>query len=313
MPERAGEADKEFSELYWRGKAESVTWDELRQIVSQGYSFRKRLAECDIAVFPAISGLVIIDCDVKEYDRDTGFVAGFTKLPSGAAQPAPPVVKHGIDDLQREVEKLGRPMAELATYAVSTKSGGVHLYYQAPPRLKLKTTGHKENWRVDIVAHNNNGDRSWVAAPPTAGYQVIRDLPVAQMPVWLAEFLRNEVSTWPKPGGQRRRATNEARHRARVSYECAVTPGDRRDYYREWLGHELREVELANQHGGWNDAVNKCAWTFFTEAELPYTVGRNLLLKAAAPVNAREERKAVDTINSAWRAARPGDNRYLED
>jgi hypothetical protein len=172
--------------------------------------------------------------------------------------------------------------------------------------------GHKDNWRVDIVAHNDHGDRSWVAAPPTVEYQVIRDFPVAQMPTWLVEFLRNQVSTWPKPGGQRRRAAGEARQRARAGYERAVTPSDRRDYYRTWIGHELYEVELANQHGGWNDALNRCAWTLFTVAELPYEVGRNLILTAAAPVNALEERKALDTINSAWRAARPGDNSYLE-
>ncbi|WP_019066159.1 bifunctional DNA primase/polymerase [Streptomyces hokutonensis] len=292
---------RELSERYWE-QVFPQDWETVSQMTGEGF---------DVALMPAISGLVVIDCDVKEYEEDTGYVAGFVKR-GRVVSPAPKVVKRGIDDLQREVERLGHTMAELATYAVSTKSGGVHLYYQSPPRLKLKTMGHRDNWRVDIVAHNDHGDRSWVAAPPTTEYQVIRDLRVAQMPTWLAEFLRNEVSTWPKPGGQRRQAATRVRQRARADYERAVTPGDRRDYYREWIAHELYEVELANQHGGWNDALNRCAWTLFTEAELPYAVGRNLILTAAAPVNTREERKALDTINSAWRAARPGDNSYLE-
>lgn len=314
MPDRARDEDKQFSELYWRGKADPVTWGELQRWASEGYRFHGKRVTSDVALFPALSGLVIIDCDVKEYREDTGStVPGFTQLPDGSVRLAPMVTRYGLDDLTREVEKLGHSTAELATYAVESKSGGVHLYFHANPGVKLHTTGHKDNWRVDVVAHNTKGDRNWVAAPPTAEYHVIRDLPVAEMPTWLAKFLRDTVSRWPKPGGERRRVADEARKRARVSYERAVTADGRRDYFREWIGHELHEVELANECGGWNDALNKCAWVLFKEAELPFETGKSLLLKAAAPWTDAEERKATDTIRSAWCSARPGDYSYLED
>lgn len=308
MPDKVREEEREFSRLYWREKADPVPWDDLRRVVTDGFPVKRKLTACDVALFPALSGLVILDCDVKTYARDTGLAGQRSSVRYGDLF----VTRYGLNDLVREVEALGHSASELATYTVQTKSGGVHLYYRAHPQIRLRTTGHRQNWRVDVVAHNNNGDRSWVAAPPTAGYDVIRDLPVAELPTWLAEFLRGTVSTWPKPGGQRRRAVSERSWAARVGYERAATAGDRRDYYREWIGWELREVELANEHGGWNDALNHCAWTLFKHAELSYEQAEPLLLRAADPWNDAERRKAVATINSAWDAAHPGNHIYLE-
>lgn len=315
MPNRVKNAeDKAFSELYWRGHADAVAWDDLRKIVDDGFWFRKKRNECDVALFPAISDLVVLDCDVKTYDKETGHVVpGFTLNPNGSYSPAPKVIKRGIDDLTREVEKLGHSMSELATYVVETKSGGFHLYFRANPTLKLHTDGHHKDWRVDVVAHNDKSDRSWVAAPPTVGYTVVRDYPLAEMPFWLALFLKEEVSTWERPRGGTRKQAEHRRRSLQLDYERASTSDERHGLYNAWIMHELDEVRLANKFGGWNDAINICAWVLFKEAELSWDDGKRLILQAADPWSDVEKRKALDTLQSAFRAARPGDDSYLEE
>lgn len=138
-----------FAELYWAGAVAS--WAELLACVGGGR---------DVAVLPAASGLLVLDCDVKWYHADTAFVVS-----ERTARLAPAVQRHGIDDLGRVVRELGHSPAELATYTVRTKSGGYHLYYRVPEAFVgvLGTSHHRHEWRVDVIASQH----SWVAAPPT--------------------------------------------------------------------------------------------------------------------------------------------------
>lgn len=294
----ADDGERRLSEAYW-GTGSPMTWETAQHIVTDGYPVRNKSSRtpCDVALFPAPSGLVIVDCDVKRYDDETGFV--LTRV--NEASLLPPRVERGIADLAREMRKLGHVMDEIDTYAVSTKSGGVHLYFGENPAVPLKTTGHRESWHVDVVAHNDGGDRSWVAAPPTAGYGVMRDVPVLKMPTWLAEFLRHEVPRMPPMGGerarQRARRRREARDRVLVPGRPTGDHGSLGVQYVAWI---LDAVVEANRVGGWNVAIY-AAVKDLLRVGYPLETVVDMVIEAAQPVNGVERRNAEYTIASAER------------
>jgi hypothetical protein len=86
----------------------------------------------------------------------------------------------------------GQPIPD-DTYGVTTGRGGMHLYFRHPaagPALR-NTAGERGNglgWLVDTRA---NGGYVVAAGSTVAGrpYAVARDLPVADLPGWLAERL----------------------------------------------------------------------------------------------------------------------------
>jgi hypothetical protein len=239
----------------------------------------------DVGVLAAASGLVIVDCDVKTYDADGWVVTG------GTAVRAQAVVKHGIDDLRREVERMGHTMAELATYTVRTKSGGYHLYYRTNPEYPLTTRHHRQDWRVDVIASPN----SWVAAPPTEGYQVVRNGAVAQLPDWLAVFLYGVNASLPPLGA---RVAAVAGAVGSGPGGGPVRPGESLlARHRRML---LEEVALANLAGGWNSAIYRVARGLL-DAGYDERDVREAVMGAAAPADEREERKADATITSALR------------
>lgn len=288
--------DRRLSEIYWRDTLPSV-WDELCETVANGMRLRKRPITCDIALFPATSGLVVLDCDVKHYDPETAFVRN-----GNAMSLAPAVVKRGIDDLRREVEALGHSMSELATYMVRTKSGGFHLYYRENPQAVLHGSGHRDEWRVDVIAHNSESDRSWVAAPPTPGYEVVRDLPVMQMPLWLAQWLTGLSTNLPPVGREKRQQlTREAAdYRGRVlapeMYNGSGTGIG--ELLHQWVRAELAVVQNANQVGGWNLAIYQCVLNLL-DGGWEIEGVEQAVLDAAQPVDSSERRKAMDTVHSA--------------
>lgn len=297
LGEKASVGDVRLSERYWRDTLVS-TWAELNDVVQHGFTVRRRRnTPCDVALFPAPSGLVILDCDVKRYDEENGFV-----VVGNTATLSPTRVAYGLNDLRREVEAMGHEMTELATYAVKTKSGGVHLYFRENPEVPLRTTGHRHEWRVDVVGRNDATNRSWVATPPTPGYEVARDLPVAEMPTWLATWLRDLDRHLPPVGGRRRqtRVREAARTRAQVHAATLTGAGESRSLLDEWVAWELSVVRDANEHGGWNLAVYQCVLNLL-DGGYDEDVAAEAVLLAAAPVNDLERRKATDTVGSAVR------------
>ena len=82
------------------------------------------------------------------------------------------------------------------TYAVSTPSGGWHLYYTTPPGVVLRNTQSNTRnaigWKIDTRAHGG-----YVVAPgspvPPNGYQLFDDRDPAVLPDWLHQALT------PKP------------------------------------------------------------------------------------------------------------------
>lgn len=299
LPVTADDGERRISEVYW-GVGNPMRWEDMCAVIENGFPVRNKSLHtpCDIALFPAPSGLVILDCDVKQYDRKTGFVL----IRHNVAQPLPPRVEYGVLDLEREVTKLGHSMDELETYTVSTKSGGQHRYFRENTAVKLRTSGHRQGWHVDVVAHNDGGDRSWVAAPPTAEYQVIRDFPVITMPDWLAVWLRDEMPRMEPVGGRKVRQRQKQRMEAR---DRAMTPGltdvDRNPLVAAYVGWVLTDVIRANEEGGWNTAIYG-AMKDLLRVGYSFEQAAEMVMEHAAPVDQAEYRNAEYTINSAARS-----------
>ncbi|MEU1245937.1 bifunctional DNA primase/polymerase [Micromonospora arida] len=126
------------------------------------------------------SGLVVVDLDVRKADQAP---------PTGCAHSA---ARHGAEVFAALCEVAGRPVPA-DTYTVTTGRGGTHLYFRHPvagPALR-NTAGERGNglgWLVDTRAH---GGYVVAAGSTVAGrpYTVTRDLPLADLPDWLAERL----------------------------------------------------------------------------------------------------------------------------
>ena len=125
------------------------------------------------------SGLVVVDLDVRKTDQ----------TPPGCPHPS---ARHGAEVFAALCEAAGQPVP-LDTYTATTGRGGTHLYFRHPaagPALR-NTAGDRGNglgWLVDTRAH---GGYVVAAGSTVAGrpYTIARDLPVADLPNWLAERL----------------------------------------------------------------------------------------------------------------------------
>lgn len=267
---------------YWRGyQLDWQTW--LDTVTRQGL---------DVALVPRLSGLVVLDCDVKRYAGELVVAPDNPRARSLGET----TTKRGIDDLVALVRELGRDPAELATYAVATPSGGVHLYYdvsglEQARRTALRTRHHRDEWRIDVIASVN----SWVAAPPTPGYQVVRDLPVAPLPDWLHEVVVNINALRGPVGGPRRR---ELTRRALVLRAGAVPVRSERGLLAQYLRLQAELVRLANRAGAWNSTIFEVACDLFALGLARASV-EELLVDAAEPWDERQLGSVLATIGSA--------------
>lgn len=298
LPDGTCAAKRELSEMYWHG---SPTWDEIigtwmfaHHIYGTHNPKAPRRPKLDIAFFPAASGMVVLDCDVKRREPESPFIV----KEDGSASLAPTVTEYGIEHLKREVERLGHSMDELNTYTVSTKSGGRHLYFHENQHVKLTTSRHRENWLVDVKARDDGQSRGWVAAPPTPLYTVINDVPVIELPTWLAEWLRDLENHFKPVGGERRLALR--RHASGLKQRVMVTSGDERQgLLAEWVTYELQLVADAQAaNSGWNDAIFLAAANL---AEGGWTADDLIpvIADVAQPRTKRDENLMIGTIKSA--------------
>ncbi|MGW7497779.1 bifunctional DNA primase/polymerase [Streptomyces luteogriseus] len=118
-----------------------------------------------IATGPA--GLLVVDLDVCKPGEPKG-------APDGAAS------------LQALCERAGQALP--ATYRVQTARGGEHLYFTAPPGVRLKCSANRLGPHIDTRAWGG-----YVVAPGSTthdgAYEVACQAPVAELPPWLTEML----------------------------------------------------------------------------------------------------------------------------
>jgi hypothetical protein len=124
-------------------------------------------APYNIGVATGPSQLLVVDCD-------TG------KMPP----PQWPAVAGGFDVLR---ELAAEAFASLPrTMAIRTPSGGIHLYFQAPPDQRFGNSAGRLGWHIDT-----RGTGGYVVGPgsvSSGGFNVVVDrAPIAPLPTWITE------------------------------------------------------------------------------------------------------------------------------
>ena len=235
----------------------------------------------NIGIATGPSDLVVIDLD--------------TPKPGEAAPPqwALPGITDGADVLAALCERHGQDFP-WETFMVRTRRGGLHLYFTAPPGIRLgNTSGRSERglgWLIDTRAHGGYvvAPGSFVDLPDGTGrYELVYDRPPAPLPGWLAALL-NTASREPP------------------LLECRPShPGQVRDlgsYVRTALYGECERVRTA-AIGGRSHALNKAAYNLgglVAAGALPEDVAERELTVAASvhatadpPFTAAEARAVI--------------------
>jgi len=131
-----------------------------------------------IGIATGPSGLVVVDLDTRKHGQPTPDRWATLGISSGV----------GV------LRMLARQHATTVTptYAVTTPSGGWHLYYTAPTGTALRNTHDVIGFKIDTRAHGGYVVAPGSAVPPS-GYELIDDRDPAELPGWLHQALT------PKP------------------------------------------------------------------------------------------------------------------
>ncbi|MFJ4693604.1 bifunctional DNA primase/polymerase [Streptomyces sp. NPDC088766] len=179
-----------------------------------------------------------------------------------------------------------------ATYRVRTASGGVHLYFTAPPGIRLGNTAGTVAPLVDT--------RGWggyvVAAgstTPTGPYTAADDVPATPLPEWLLALLQPAPAARPVAPLRLPAVDGNRAALAALEAECAVVAG-------------------ASEHQR-NITLNRSAFKvgrFVAWGDLPRHVAEDAFQGAgeAAGLTAAECRATIrSALDSSIRKARPRD------
>jgi hypothetical protein len=133
-----------------------------------------------IGIATGPSGLVVIDLDTTRHTE---------LIPDPWAGRG---IATGVGVLRALAHQHGQTITP--TYAVSTPSGGWHLYYTAPPGAALRNTCGVIGYKIDTRAHGG-----YVIAPgspvPPGGYELFDDRDPAPLPTWLHQALISRPAT----------------------------------------------------------------------------------------------------------------------
>ena len=209
------------------------------------------------------SGLLVIDLDKPK--------PGEVPPPHWAL----PGITDGADVLAELCERHSQPFPS-ETFMVRTRRGGLHLYFTAPPGVRLgNTNGRNERglgWLIDTRGHGGYvvAPGSYVDLPDGTGrYEVVYDRPPAPLPDWLCALLTAAQADNPPP-------------------ECrSAAAGQVRDldrYTATALRQEIERVRAAAE-GGRNHALNKAAFhlgQLIAAGVLPEDLARADLYDAAS-------------------------------
>lgn len=131
-----------------------------------------------IGIATGPSGLVVVDLDTAKPGQTVPERWATLGISSGAGVLRALAHQHGT--------------AVTPTYALTTPSGGWHLYYTAPRGARLRNTHDVIGWKIDTRAHGG-----YVVAPgspvPPSGHELIDDRDPVELPDWLHQALT------PKP------------------------------------------------------------------------------------------------------------------
>ena len=189
-----------------------------------------RIARCwetgpfNVGVACGPSCLVVIDLDTPK--------PGEAKPPEHAHDTG---VNDGADVLAALCEEAGQPWPAGTTFTVATPSGGMHLYFTAPPGTAYRNTARRLGWLIDTRATGG-----YVVGPGSVigdrRYTVVNPDPPAPLPAWLAARLADPDP--PEPTGAAlgdgigdRQGTGYALTalRGEVDRVLAARPGTRND------------------------------------------------------------------------------------
>jgi hypothetical protein len=188
----------------------------------------------NIGIATGPSGPVVLDLDVPKPGEEP------------PARWALPGVGDGADVLAALAEEAGE-MFPWETFAVRTRRGGMHLYFEAPTGAALRSTSGALGWLIDTRARGGYvvGPGSAVSLPDGTGrYEATYDRPPAPLPPWLATLL-----TAPRPAAPSLECRSSDRGAVRA-------PGA---YARAALQRESDAVRAAAT-GGRTHALNKAAY-----------------------------------------------------
>lgn len=159
------------------------------------------------------------------------------------------------------------------TRAHRTRSGGIHLIF-AHPLGDLKIGNRARVFPgVDV-----RGDGGYIIAPPSPGYSVASDAPMAQMPEWLLNAILRRPEPAPSP---------------------SASPARLDRYTTVALDNETRAVASASE-GSRNDTLNRAAFNLGTLCGAGHLSRREAeaRLLAAALTCGLDAREAQATIKS---------------
>lgn len=223
-------------------------------------AFWSRGPAYNVAIACGPSGLVVVDLDMPK--------PGETPPTEWAI----PGVNEGADVLAVLAERHGEPLP-LDTFTVTTRRGGMHLYFTPPPGTVLRNTSGRHRtglgWLIDTRAAGGYvvAPGSHVDLPDGAGaYKVANPAPPAPLPPWLAHLL----TAPPAP--------------LLSAPSVAGTVADLPAYVQAALKGEAERVTSAVT-GGRNHALNKAAYNLGRLAAggaLDAEVAGSVLYEAAA-------------------------------
>ncbi|MET9911552.1 bifunctional DNA primase/polymerase [Streptomyces sp. NPDC006476] len=157
----------------------------------------------NVAIATGPSNLVVVDLDVAKDKNGSG-------------------TPDGVTSFLALCERAGQPWPD--TYTVRTPSGGMHLYFAAPPGTRLTNTAGKLAPLVDT--------RAWGGYVVAAGsiidgaaYEVTAPWRVAELPAWLCDALtqppKTVASSSIAPPRNASRRAQVALERERAAIEAA--------------------------------------------------------------------------------------------
>lgn len=235
----------------------------------------------NLAVATGPSGLVVIDLDIPK---------------DGETPPAEwerPGITNGADVLAALAEEhAGGDTSWLRTFSVTTRRGGVHLYYAAPENAAYRNTAGKLGWLIDTRATGGYvvGPGSFVADADGRGAYEVTDptATVAPLPTWLATLLEP---------ARRRPLTSGQVHQALTHRPGLAT------YVTRALRGEIDRV-LSAKEGRRNHTLNQAAFavgTLVGAGMLPKHMAEDELANAALRIGL-EPAEIEATVHSGLQA-----------